>query len=79
MSKCMAEIGISPKRVHPAYRKDVQDASYRQRITPQECTTAIIYNLALDHRPDGYQLVLSDWLERGLVRRRVLQTVIQGA
>lgn len=78
VSRCMAEIGLSPARLHPAYRKGVQDAGYRNKNTPQECATAIIYNLAIGHRPKGYQDVLSDWLDRGLVRGPALRGVIQG-
>lgn len=78
VNKCMAEIGLNPVAIHPEYRKSVQDLAYRKGITPEECATAILYNLALSHRPDGYQLVLTEWLDRGLVRQRVLQSVVQG-
>ena len=78
VNKCMAEIGLNPVAIHPEYRKSVQDLAYRKGITPEECAAAILYNLALSHRPDGYQLVLTEWLDRGLVRQRVLQSVVQG-
>ncbi len=79
VNKCMAEIGLNPVAIHPEYRKSVQDLAYKNRNTPEECAAAIVYNLAITHRPDGYQLVLTDWQDRGLVRQRVLRSVAQGA
>jgi len=77
--KCIAEIGINVHTIQPQYRRGIQDAGYQYRKTPQECATALLYNLASGHRPDGYDVVLSDWIDRGLVRREVLNTIVHGA
>lgn len=77
VKKCMVEIGLNPVTLHPEYRKSVQDFAYLNRNTPEECAAAILYRLAISHRPDGYQLVLTDWLDRGLVRQRALRSAAQ--
>lgn len=76
VSRCIAEIGVNPSRVGRAFRKDLQDVGYWHKNTPQECATAILYHMAAIHRPDGYDIVLSDWIDRGLVRRDVLASIV---
>lgn len=76
VKKCISEIGINLHMIHPEHRRNVQESGYQHRKTPQECATALLYKLARGHRPDGYDVVLSDWIDRGLVRRDVLDEIV---
>ena len=76
VSRCIAEIGVQRSRVHPAFRREIQNVGYSYKNTPEECATAILYHMAAGQRPDGYDAVLSDWIDRGLVRRNVLESIV---
>jgi hypothetical protein len=77
VKRCISEIGINLHAIKPAYRKGIQEAGFRYRNTPQECATALLYNMARGYRPDGYDVVLSNWIDCGLVRREVLESIVR--
>lgn len=78
VNRCMAEIGVRRKRIPHTFRRDVQDVGYSYNNTHQECATAILFTIAAPQRPDNYDVVLSDWVDRGLVRRDVFDAIVHG-
>ncbi|MEM8586722.1 MAG: hypothetical protein AAGG65_01580 [Pseudomonadota bacterium] len=76
VNRCIAEIGVDRGRVHPAFRREIKNVGYWYKNTPEECATAMLYHMAAGHRPEGYDVVLSDWIDRGLVRRNVLESIV---
>jgi len=76
VNKCIAEIGVKPHCVNATFRKEIREVGYWFKNTPQECATAILYKVTAGQRPKDYDVVLSDWIDRGLVRRTVLETMV---
>jgi hypothetical protein len=76
VNKCIAEIGVRRGRIPTASKKDVRDVGYTHKNTHEECATALLFAIDAGQRPDNYDIVLSDWVDRGLVRQDVFEAIV---